>query len=96
MYQTIPLNAVASQSFSVQLGTQNCDINIYQKSTGLYFDITVNGTEIVSTMICLNLVYLIREAYLGFSGNLFFFDTQGTNDPDYTSLGSRYILVYQS
>ena len=96
MNQTIPLNPIPSQKFTVQLNNQQCTINVYQKSTGLYFDLSVNNNVIVSTMICLNLVGLIRESYLGFSGQLFFFDTQGTNDPDYTGLGSRYILVYQS
>lgn len=94
MNQLIPLTAVASQSFSVQLGTQNCSINFYQKSTGLFFDLALNGTTIVQSMICLNLVGLVRESYLGFTGQLTFFDTQGTNDPDYTGLGSRYQLVY--
>jgi len=92
--QTIPLNAVASQSFTVQLNGQNCVINLYQKSTGLYFDLTVNGNQCVQTMICLNLVNLVRNVYQGFIGNLFFYDTQGTTDPVYTGLGSRYILVY--
>jgi hypothetical protein len=96
MNQTIPLSSVSSQTFNVQLGTQSCLINVYQKSTGLYFDLTLNSNQIISSMICLNLVGLVRESYLGFTGQLFFFDTQGTDDPDYTGLGTRYILVYQS
>ena len=96
MNQIIPLSQVPSQTFTVQLGTQNCLINVYQKSTGLYFDLTLNSNLIISSMICLNLVGLVRESYLGFTGQLFFFDTQGTDDPDYTGLGTRYILVYQS
>jgi hypothetical protein len=36
----------------------------------------------------------VRDLYLGFSGDLFFADTQGTNDPYYTDLGTRYLLVY--
>lgn len=95
MNQIIPITNVPSQSFSVQLGSQNCSINIYQKSTGLYFDLFVNNTSIVQTMICLNLVGLVREAYQGFTGQLFFFDTKGTSDPTYDGLGSRYLLVYK-
>jgi len=94
--QFIPLTAVPSQSFTVLLNGQNCAINLYQLSTGLFFDLTVNGNDIVNTMICLNLVGLIREAYLGFQGQLTFFDTQGTNDPTYDGLGARYQLVYTS
>lgn len=96
MNQVIPLTALPSQSLTVQLGNQNCAINVYQKSTGLYFDLSVNNVIIVQTMICLNLVGLIRESYQGFSGQLFFFDTQGTSDPTYDGLGTRYQLVYKS
>jgi hypothetical protein len=94
--QVIPLTPVAAQSFTIQLNSQNCAINIYQKSTGLYFDLAIDGNPIVTTMICLNLVGLVRESYMGFNGQLAFVDTQGTDDPDYTGLGSRYQLVYQS
>jgi len=90
----IPLLAVENQEFSVVLNGQNCDISIYQKSTGLYFDITLNGTLIESTILCLNAVPLVQYSYLGFNGNLVFIDTQGSNDPTYDGLGNRYILVY--
>ena len=95
MIQIIPVNSIASQSFNVQLGTQNCVINLYQKNTGLFFDLNLNGTQIVNSMICLNLVGLVRESYLGFTGQLFFFDTSCQTDPVYTGLNSKYLLVYQ-
>ncbi len=95
-YQLIPLTQVGSQAFTISLSSQQCNINVYQLSTGLYCDIVANQTNIVTTMLCLNLVGLVREAYLGFTGQLFFFDTQGTSDPDYSGLGTRYQLVYQS
>lgn len=92
--QIIPLTSVASQTFTIQLNSQNCEINLYQKSTGLFFDLFLDGTQIVSSMICLNEVGLVRESYLGFVGQLVFIDTQGNDDPDYTGLGSRYLLTY--
>ena len=95
-YQIIPISNVASQSFTILLGQQNCQLNIYQLSTGLYCDLVANNNIIVSTMLCLNLVGLVRGAYLGFAGQLFFYDTQGTNDPDYSGLGGKYKLLYQS
>jgi hypothetical protein len=94
-YQTIPLIQVGAQSFTVLLGSQQCAINIYQLSTGLYCDLVANNNDIVSTMLSLNLVGLVRGAYLGFTGQLFFYDTQGTSDPEYSGLGTRYQLVYQ-
>ena len=95
-YQIIPLTAVGAQSFTVLLGSQQCAINVYQLSTGLFCDLVANNNDIVSTMLCLNLVGLVRGAYLGFTGQLFFYDTQGISDPDYSGLGDRYQLVYQS
>ena len=95
-FQVIPITAVPSQNFTILLGTQNCALNIYQLSTGLYCDIVADQNTIVTAMICLNLVGLVREAYLGFSGQLFFYDTEGIDDPYYTGLGSRFQLVYQS
>jgi len=94
--QFIPISAVAAQTFTIQLGSQNCLINIYQKNTGLFFDLVINGNPCVTTVLCLNLVGLVREAYYGFDGQLAFFDTQGTSDPTYDGLGSRYQLIYQS
>jgi hypothetical protein len=100
--QIIPLTAVPSQSLTVLLNGQTCSINVYQKSTGLYFDLSVQGLtnplsgniQLISAMLCLNGVGLVRQAYLGFIGQLAFIDTQGDSDPDYTGLGSRYILTY--
>jgi len=96
MIETIPITAVSAQTFTIQLGTQSCLINLYQKNTGLFFDMTVNNTPCVNSVICLNLVGLVREAYYGFTGQLAFVDTQGTSDPTYDGLGTRYQLVYVS
>lgn len=91
---TIPLQATPSQSLSAVLGGQNCQINVYQKSTGLFLDLSVSNSPIITATICLDRVRLVRETYLGFIGDLVFADTQGTNDPVYTALGSRFILLY--
>jgi hypothetical protein len=93
--QLVPITAVASQSFSVQLSGQQCQINLYEKANyGLFFDLILNGAQIVTAMLCLNGVGLVREAYLGFVGQLAFIDTQGSTDPTYAGLGTRYILTY--
>lgn len=92
--QVIPITADPSQSFTVLLGDQNCAISLYQKSVGLFMDLSLNGVQILSAMLCLDRVNLVREAYLGFSGRLSFIDVQGTSDPTYTGLGSRFILAY--
>lgn len=92
--QIVPLVAQPSQTLTTQLGGQACAISVYQKSTGLFLDLAVNGVPVVTAKLCLNGVGLVGYAYLGFSGQLGFVDTEGSNDPTYDGLGTRYILVY--
>jgi len=62
---------------------------------GLFIDVFVNNQLIIGGVICENLNRIVRDSYLGFIGDLIFYDTtKGGNDPDYTGLGSRYLLVY--
>ena len=60
----------------------------------LYFDLTIDETNIISGVLCLNRVALVSAKYLGFTGTIYFNDTAGSNDPDYTGLADRYQLVY--
>jgi hypothetical protein len=92
--QIIPLQAVPNQTLTVVLGNQNCRINVYQKFFGLFVDLSIGSTPIVRGIIAQQANRIVRYAYLGFVGDLAFFDTQGTSDPVYTGLGSRYQLVY--
>lgn len=92
--QTVPLQPVPSQSTKVVLGGQNCQILIYQKPQGCFVDINADGVNIVSGIIARDAVPLVCREYTGFIGNLLFIDTQGSNDPSYDSLGSRWSLVY--
>ena len=90
----LPITARPAQKFSVLLAGQNCQISVYQKTTGLYLDLSINNAPIKSGIVCRDRVLLIRHAYLGFIGDLTFFDTQGVDDPEYSGLGARWQLVY--
>ncbi|WP_430795395.1 phage baseplate plug family protein [Achromobacter spanius] len=90
----IPLQPVPSQTLSVVLSGQNCQISVYQKTTGIYLDLEVDNSPIVTTVLCHDRVRLVRSAYLGFFGDLTFVDTQGHADPQYENLGSRFVLAY--
>lgn len=90
----IPLSALPSQTLSIALGTQQCQIEVFQKSTGLFINIYVADAPIVLGAICLDAVFIVRDIYHGFLGDLVFADTQGDADPDYTGLGSRYTLLW--
>lgn len=92
--QSITLQAVPSQAFTVNLGGQRCFIEIYQKSTGLFMDLTVNGYPVLNSQLCLSNILLVRLAYLRFTGDLVFVDKLGVDDPYFDGLGSRWSLLY--
>ena len=95
----IPLVPTPSQKITVTLANQPCTIRVKQYSTGMFIDLYVNDAPIITGVICQEANLTVRDAYLGFSGDLVFFDVQpdpvlGAADPDYTGLGSRYVLSY--
>lgn len=97
----IPIQPVPSQQVLCVLGGQNCQINIYIKSaqdfTNVYFDLNSNGVNMCLAVLAHNAVPLDScNSYDGFQGNLFFIDTQGKDDPQYTGFNSRWFLVYLS
>jgi hypothetical protein len=95
--QIVPLQAVPSQTLNVTLNQQPCTINLYWRGLdypNLFCDLYVNNAQIVAGVICLNGVAIVRSAYLGFTGDLAIYDTQGSSDPQYTGLGARWQLVY--
>lgn len=90
----IPLDAVPSQTLTIPLGGQATRINLYTRTFGLFVDVYVNNTLIIGGVAALNLVKVVRSKYLGFLGDVFFFDTQGQSDPEYSGLGDRYVMLY--
>ncbi|WP_235012296.1 phage baseplate plug family protein [Caballeronia catudaia] len=56
--------------------------------------ICTSGNLIMAGVLCRNLVYLVREAYFGFVGDLAFVDSAGDDDPQYSGLGTRWRLLY--
>lgn len=90
----VPLQPVPNQSVQCQLGGQACTLNIYQYAYGLFVDVLVGTTAIISGVIAENANRIVRSLYLGFVGDFVFQDTQGTDDPVYTGLGTRFQLVY--
>ncbi|MES2348875.1 MAG: hypothetical protein V4641_15045 [Pseudomonadota bacterium] len=94
MTAVIPVQALPNQTFTVQLGTQQCRISIFQNQEMVCMSMDVNSVRIITSLACRDRTSIIRHAYLGFIGELAFVDTQGVSDPFYTGLGSRFKLVY--
>lgn len=93
--QVVPLDPVPSQSLSISLAGQNCEITLTTMATGLYFTLTADGVSICINMICRNVAQLLLDrGYLGFVGDFAFVDVQADADPDYAGLGSRWFLLY--
>jgi len=90
----IALQPVPSQQLQVVLAGQNCQLAVYTRSTGLFVDVNVNGSDVANAVLARDVVPLVPTTYLGFVGNLLFTDTQGYSDPTFDGLGSRYQLVY--
>jgi hypothetical protein len=88
----VPVRAVPNQTLSILLANQLCRLTLRTRFYGLFMDVSVNDAPIVQGVICQNWNRIVRSAYLGFVGDFAFWDTQGSTDPAYTGLGSRYLL----
>lgn len=84
----IPLSAVPSQTLSIVLDGQSCQIAVYQKqpiideygvAAGLFFDLIVGNVPIINTARCLDRTrILLDRRYLGVAGDFMFLDTTAT------------------
>lgn len=93
--QAVPLSPVPSQTLGVILNGQNCDITVYSENTGIFMDLSLNGTSIASTRVLLDAARVLQDCqYTAFVGDFIMVDTQGELDPLYTGLGDRWQLVY--
>lgn len=92
--QTVPLIAKPSQTVGAVLGGQSCKIDLITKNTGMFINLYVNDVLIIGGVLAENRNRIVRSDYLGFIGDLAFFDLQGGDDPVYTALGTRFILLY--
>ena len=90
----VPLIATPSQTVTVTVDSQQSRINVYQKFYGLFFDLLKNNVLVIGGVLCENNNRLIRSQYLGYNGDFVFTDTQGSDDPNWAGLGSRWQLVY--
>lgn len=94
MKLVVPLVATPAQTLSITLGNQQVRLNVSQKYFGVFVDVYVSGALIIGGVWARNMTQIVRTPYLGFLGDLYFFDTQGTNDPAYTDFSGRYVLLY--
>ena len=90
----VPLDAAANQTLSTTLGNQSVRLYVYQRSIGLLIDVAVNDALIIGGVLAHDRCRIVRDVYLGFSGDLAFVDQAGLIDLDYTGLGTRWRLFW--
>lgn len=90
----VPTQALPNQQLQSQLGNQATTLMIYQTAYGLFMDVYLNSTLIIAGVICQNLNRIVRSGYLGYVGDFVFVDMEGSDDPIYTGLGTRFLLLY--
>lgn len=91
----VPLQAVPSQTTSVTLDGQACQLNVISRLGVVFLDLYVDNVPVILGVQCQNGNRIVRSKYLGFSGDLAFVDTQSPGrDPEWSGLGSRYLLAY--
>ena len=90
----ISIQPIPAQRVSTVLSNQNCQIALNQKAQGIFVDINVNGVDVSLGVLARDGVPLNACPYSSFTGNLFLIDTQGSEDPSYSGLGSRWLLLY--
>lgn len=91
MPMTVPLSAVASQTFSASMGGQAVSCALYQLGANgaarMFLDVTANGNAILNARQCRAYgglpdtrarFMMVGRRYLGFLGDLLFLDTQAT------------------
>ncbi|MCX8748206.1 hypothetical protein ABV523_17905 [Snodgrassella alvi] len=84
---TIPLNAAPNQTVSFVMDNKRWLVTLNSRLGNLYASIENDRDGvIINNRICLNKTPL--------SKNLVFIDTDGSQDPFYTGLNSRFFLVY--
>lgn len=90
----VPVQAVPNQTFAILLANQACQITLSTRLNGLFMDLVVGNVPVRNGVICQDRNPILRFSYLGFIGDFWFLDSQGTSDPVYTGLGSRYLFEY--
>lgn len=91
----IPIQPVPSQQVLCVLDGQNCQISIYLRAGKIFVDLNSNGVNMCLACLAHNAVALDScNSWDGFLGNLYFIDTQGEDDPQYTGFNTRWYLVY--
>jgi hypothetical protein len=60
----------------------------------IFADLSVGGVTMLTGRVCVYGAPVNYPASLPFKGRLWFIDNEGTEDPTYDGLGTRFSLIY--
>jgi hypothetical protein len=69
---------------------------VYVSTRMTFLDLYVDDALVVGGTLCRDRTRIVRDAYLGFLGDLAFVDAFGTDDPWHVEFGTRFFLIYWS
>lgn len=67
---------------------------VYAPIDPVFLDLYKNDVLVLGGVLARNNVLIVRNTYFGFVGDLSFADTEGTLDPQWQGLGTRWLLLY--
>jgi len=94
MKYTIPLLPVPSQVVSTTIRQQNIILSVYLRNGWLFSNVNINGSDVALGTLVHDRVPIIKKTYLPILGNVSIVDQNGTDDPVYTGLGSRFVATF--
>ncbi len=90
----IPARPIPAYSFQTILNGQACSLRLVWRNDTLYCDLMVDNAYIWQGRIVHDRTPIKNFRVTPFVGNFVFVDYEGTNDPQYSGLGSRYRMFY--
>jgi restriction endonuclease S subunit len=88
----IPIQPIPNQNIRLTVNGQACEINLRQQNTGIYFSLVSDGTSICNSVLCQNAAPL--NSQFSFNGVFVLFDVESNEKPDYSRLGTKWVLYY--
>lgn len=95
MKYNVPLDALPNQNFTLEMDGKDVELEFLTRGPFLYANIKVDSQDKLNGIVCQNKCNLFLYPNIGINGKLYFEDTQGSLDPIYFGLGTRWILVYE-
>jgi len=92
MPQSIPLQAVPNQNFTINVGGNLFDITLQSTNGVMSVSMTINGVDTLDGIRCVAYAPLIPSKYQE-AGN-FLFITSNNQIPDYTQFNITQSLIY--